>query len=93
MRKKPSQPTDEQLLRRALAAYFRSKDLTLASISVPQHSKVETYRGLKYVLIRGQPDRRAKPETWVVYRVRNDGMLRRMKRWPAYLNFDKGASS
>jgi hypothetical protein len=67
---------NDELHRRALAAYFKmgGQDQPNAAMS-----GVATVKGLKYVVlqnIRG---------TLAVYRVKNDGALRRMKRWPSKL--------
>jgi hypothetical protein len=79
---------DRKLLNRALAAYFRSNpNDTLATDAVYMDSKPETFGGHKYVVIRGRQGKGASVETFAVYRVRNDGMLRRLRRYPAALNF------
>jgi hypothetical protein len=79
---------DNELLNRARAAYFRSNpDDTVASNSVYLDSRAATFGGHKYVVIRGRQGRGASVETFAVYRVRNDGMLRRLRRYPAALNF------
>ena len=67
---------DEDLTRRALAAYFRSGGTAQPGRS---QSGVRRYRRLVYVILRTGRD------VLAVYRVRNDGMLRRMKRWPEEL--------
>jgi hypothetical protein len=79
---------DNGLLNRALAAYFRSNpNDTVAVSTVYMDSKPATFRGHKYVVIRGRQGRAASVEVFAVYRVRNDGMLRRLRRYPAALNF------
>jgi len=79
---------DGELLNRALAAYFRSNpNDTVATDSVYLDSKPATLYGHKYVVIRGRQGRAASVEIFAVYRVRNDGMLRRLRRYPADLNF------
>ena len=79
---------DNELLNRARAAYFRSNpDDTLASNTFYLDSHAATLGGHKYVVIRGSQGRGASIETFAVYRVRNDGMLRRLRRYPAALNF------
>ncbi|MDE2081092.1 MAG: hypothetical protein KGI90_07060 [Burkholderiales bacterium] len=68
----------DDLLRRAFAAYFRS---AAGEGGVPlqpsKSSSVETIDGLDYVVLRNVKGPLA------VYRVRNDGMLKGLKRWPA----------
>jgi hypothetical protein len=63
----------QDLLRRALAAYFRTggTDQPANTSDVAQHA------GLRYVVLRNVRGPLA------IYRVKNDGMLRRLKRWPA----------
>lgn len=65
---------DTDLVRRAYAAYFRSAD----SVDQPAAdiSGAETHEGLDYVVLRNVNG------TLAVYRVRPDGVLKRLKRWP-----------
>jgi len=66
---------DEDLTRRALAAWFRTGGIDQPS----KASGVVRYGGLDYVVLvstRG---------VLAVYRVNNDGWLRRLKRWPPAL--------
>lgn len=65
---------DHDLRRRALAAYFRGGDT-----EQPEgHPRVITRGGLRYVVLSNVNG------VLAVYRVRtHDGILRRMKRWPA----------
>ena len=64
--------TDEAL-RRAFAAYFRTGGNEQPS---QESSEAITHEGLQYVVLRNVSGLLA------VYRVRNDGMLKRLKRWP-----------
>lgn len=67
---------DDDLNRRAWAAYFR----TGGGTDQPRiDSRVVELDGKRYVLLHNVNDILA------VYRVRNDGMLRRMRRWPSEL--------
>ena len=66
---------DEQdVTRRALAAYFRS-----GGIDQPANSGVVEHNGKAYVVLENVNGILA------VYRVRNDGMLKRLRRWPTDL--------
>lgn len=69
--------TDDDLTRRAFAAYFRTGD----SMDQPANtSGIVEHDGRRYVVlhnIRG---------TLAVYRVRTDGVLKRLHRWPAALD-------
>ena len=73
--------SDEQLTRRAFAAYFRSA----AREGVPSpdqpanYSGVEEHGGKQYVVLRNVNG------VLAVYRVRNDGILKGLKRWPEEL--------
>jgi hypothetical protein len=74
----PGSDTDD-LLRRALAAHFRSGGTTHPS----RDSAVRTAGGLPYVVLRGIVG------TLAVYRVRTvkgQPMLKKLKRWPAELD-------
>ena len=71
-------PDDEDgLVRRAFAAYFKFSD------SCPDQpsntSGIETVGGKDYVVLRNVNGILA------VYRIRNNGMLKGLKRWPAAL--------
>jgi hypothetical protein len=60
---------------RALTAYYRSNPATRVT---PATSGPETHGGLRYVVLRHGTTLLA------VYRLRNDGVLKRVKRrWPA----------
>lgn len=63
---------DEDLLRRAMAAYFRSG----ATQQPSNQSGVVLHGGLKYVHLWSGS------ETLAVYRVDTVGRLKRLKRWP-----------
>ena len=69
--------SDEDLLRRAFAAYFRAGD----SMDQPgaTASTVQKHKGLRYVVLRNNY------RTLAVYRVKADGILRRLRRWPKEL--------
>lgn len=65
----------DELTRRAFAAYFRT-----GGTDQPTKGSGEIeHDGKRYVVLRNRSGLLA------VYRVRNDGMLRRMRRWPAEL--------
>ncbi|WP_349268957.1 hypothetical protein MPNTM1_04179 [Mycolicibacterium parafortuitum] len=66
---------DDELTRRAFAAYFRSGGTQQPTKS----SGVVDRDGKRYVVLNSARG------VLAVYRVRNDGMLRRMRRWPADL--------
>jgi hypothetical protein len=68
---------EEQLMRRAYAAYFRGGATDQPS---QQASGVEKVGQLKYVVLRNASG------VLGVYRVRNDGVLKGLKRWPADLD-------
>ena len=59
-------------LTRAFAAYFRSGEREQPSNS----SSLVEHMGLRYVVLENENG------VLAVYRIRNDGILRRMKRWP-----------
>jgi hypothetical protein len=61
--------------RRAMAAYFRSNP----DAAQPTTPTVVQVDGKSYVHLHNSY------QTLAVYRVRNDGMLKRLKRWPAEL--------
>jgi hypothetical protein len=69
--------SDAQLEARALAAYFRSAAREGITADQPAGgADVVEHDGLLYVVLGNARG------TLAVYRVHNDGMLRRMKRWP-----------
>lgn len=67
---------ESDLLRRGFAAYFRSG----ANIQPSNGSGVAELNGKTYVVLLNTNGYLA------VYRVRNDGMLKRLKRWPSALD-------
>ena len=66
---------DGQILQRAFAAYLKT-DGAHADQPNAFHSGVCTLDGLRYAVLRSGP------RTLAVCRVKNNGALRRMKRWP-----------
>ncbi len=63
---------ESPIVRRAFAAYFRA-----GGVDQPANDSREVEHGAhRYVVLRNVSG------TLAVYRVRNDGMLRRMRRWP-----------
>ncbi|WP_157948321.1 hypothetical protein [Pulveribacter suum] len=72
---------DEQdLLRRAFAAHFRAAGSGIGQPLQPsKDSDVRVVDGKTYVVLRNVGG------ILKVYRVRNDGMLKGLKRWPAEL--------
>jgi hypothetical protein len=73
---------DEDLLRRAYAAAFRAAKLKGYVFMQPsdRRSTVEELNGRRYVVLANGY------ETLAVYRVRNDGMLKGLKRWSKELD-------
>ena len=67
--------SDAGLLRRAMVAYFRTGGTEQPS----RASGVQEHNGHRYVVLR------AHSATLAVYRIRNDGMLKRVGRWPREL--------
>jgi len=67
----------ERLTLRAFAAYPRTGHRDRPSID---DSDVETVDGLDYCVLRNSNG------VLAVYRVRNDGMLKGLKRWPAEIH-------
>ena len=68
-----------ELLRRAFAAWFKGGGEHTDQPS--KASEVEAHDGRWYVVLRG--GRGPADEPMAVYRLKNDGMLRRLRRWPA----------
>lgn len=64
-----------ELVKRAIAAYFRNSEGLPAQPS--NDSAVETIEDKEYVILRNVEGPLA------VYRVRNDGKLKGLRRWPA----------
>ena len=69
----------DDLLKRAYSAYFRFAD-GQPDQPAQSLSDVRSHQKRKYVVLANSR------RTLAVYRVRNDGMLRRMKRWPKQLD-------
>jgi hypothetical protein len=67
---------DAELLRRAFAAWFRSGGQDQPSNS----SGTVRHKGHQYVVLRHVRG------VLAVYRIRNDGMLKRLRRWPAEID-------
>jgi hypothetical protein len=67
--------TDDRLVSRAFAAYFRAGGIDQPA----NYSGVVIHDGKRYVILVNANTILA------VYRVRNDGMLKRLRRWPAAL--------
>ena len=72
---------DDDVLRRAFAAHFRAVGPAGGIPMQPsaRASAVEWLDGKPYVVLRSGPD------VLRVYRVRNDGKLKALRRWPAEL--------
>ena len=72
----PSGVTEEDLVRRAMVAWIRGGG---SGVDMPANtSSVEEWDGKLYVRLEGaQGD-----GPLAVYRLRQDGILKRMKRWP-----------
>lgn len=66
-------------MKRAMAAYFRAGESQQPSSN---DSGVMVHNEHQYVVLRNVSG------TLAVYRVRNDGMLKRLKRWPDALDFE-----
>lgn len=74
--------TDGQLLSRAIAAYYQScaRSGDDAAEIVGGSSAVKEVAGKRYVVLRNA-------DTLIcVYRIRNDGILKGMRRWPKELD-------
>jgi hypothetical protein len=71
---KPKAADDADLIRRSLAAYYRSAP---APARAPgQDSRVTEHEGKRYVILANTSG------VIAVYRVRNDGILKGLRRWP-----------
>jgi hypothetical protein len=68
----------QSLIQRAFVAYLQT-DGTAAEQPTSK-SSVETIGNLRYVVLRNER------RLLAVYRVRNSGLLRRMRRWPLALS-------
>ena len=77
---------ESDLTRRALAGYFRS-----GGTVQPVKTEVTEHDGKLYVVLYAPPkmyvilDAPPMQDVLAIYRVRNDGMLKRLRRWPAEL--------
>ena len=69
---------DQRILQRAFAAYLKI-DGTAAEQPIEHRSGELICEGLRYVVLRNAR------RVLAVYRVKNNGALRRMKRWPLEL--------
>lgn len=69
---------EKDLMRRAIAAYYRSEGVESMQPRVSD-SGVESVDDKDYVVLRNVRG------VLKVYRVRNDGVLKGLKRWPAEL--------
>jgi hypothetical protein len=74
--------TNADLIRRAMAGYFKAGNTKQPSTA----SAVQTVNERSYVVLRSAGDILA------VYRVRTDGVLKGLKRWPAALEKSGGAA-
>jgi hypothetical protein len=70
--------TDDRLVKRAIAAYVRTSEA--ASPELPSDSGVADLDGKIYVVLENAS------RILAIYRVRNDGMLKRLRRWPIELD-------
>jgi len=69
---------EEEYVRRAITAWFRRGGFDIPS----QKSSVEEYEGKFYVELHKAN------RTLAVYRIRNDDMLKRLKRWPKEITIE-----
>jgi len=67
---------EDEYVRRAIAAFFRSGGPSVNMPMPANTSSVQEHGGKFYVELHNVNG------TLAVYRIRNDGMLKRMKRWP-----------
>jgi hypothetical protein len=77
-------PEDEQLVRRALAAWYRSDcdgEYDPVVLAPPISGVPAEHAGKRYVLIVNGPG-----VPVAVYRVRNDGVLKSLRQWPKALD-------
>jgi hypothetical protein len=74
--------TERDEEQRAYAAYFRYAKGRPVDQLAGALSGLEKYKGLMYVVLRDGS------RTLAVYRIKNDGHLHRLKRWPAALDQD-----
>jgi hypothetical protein len=72
--------SDEDLTSRAFAAYFRAGTRNGFIMAQPaNYSGVAEHKGKQYVVLRNGGG------VLAVYRVRNDGALKGLRRWPKAL--------
>ena len=71
---------DDQLLRRAVAAFLRDGG---EPAPIPKRSSVRELTGKRYVIVRDSVN------VYAVYRVRANGFLKRLKRYPKTLVQDE----
>jgi hypothetical protein len=69
----PRDASDDEYLKRAVVAWYRSGR---AQPWPANDSGTETFGGKDYVVLRNVNG------VLAVYRIRNQGMLKRLKRWP-----------
>ncbi len=72
---------DNDLLRRAFAAWFKDRRNGASPDQPSNLSAVEAHAGHWYAVLRG--GRGSGDAPMAVYRLKNDGILRRLRRWPA----------
>jgi hypothetical protein len=72
----------DELLARTIQAYYlaRRRDGIIADQPSTSDSGTEIHSGKRYVVLRNSKG------TLAVYRVRHDGRLKSLKRWPRLLN-------
>jgi hypothetical protein len=70
--------TDRELASRALVAWYRSRKTPGRATPA---AKVTDHDGLRYVVLSAP-----RGGTLTVYRVRNDGRLKELRRWPKHLD-------
>ena len=76
---KDMQFDEEDVLRRAFAAWFRRG----ANVAIPANtSSVAEHEGKFYVELHNVNG------TLAVYRIRNDGMLKKLRRWPSEITVE-----
>jgi hypothetical protein len=68
---------DEELLTRAMHAFFVAARKNGLMFDQPSNSSgVQEFAGKRYVILQNANG------VLAIYRVRNDGMLKRLRRWP-----------
>jgi hypothetical protein len=73
-------PKEQELMARAFSAWFRFCSTTDRLEYPGPQSAIEQHRGHPYVVLRNSSKR-----VLAVYRVRNDGVLKSLKRYPEAL--------